>query len=626
MRNLSAVSSEPASANELEAAEAVRRLDEIAAQPTLVRLSQATANYPAFRAALERVSARIAIVASFTVEPVVGALKLSAIRHGLGIHEYVAPFGQYERELIDDASGLANHRPDAVLIAVRLRDVLPDLYECFNSLEPGRAEELLNEWFSRLESALRAFRRHSSSPVLMQNYELPAYPAAGIAEAGMPGSQSQVIDRANQRLATLAASIDNCYVMDYANLVALAGRGQWADPRMALMARIPLASRHYWTLASFYVRHLRPLFGLSKKVLVVDADNTLWGGVVGDVGLNGIALGPDFPGNAFVAFQRRLLDLYHRGVVLCIASKNQPGSVDEVLDQHPNMVLRAKHFAAMRVDWAPKPQNVRQLAEELNLGLDSFVFVDDNPVECEMMRLQLPQVMTIQLPADPAAYAGIIESLDVFDQWTISTEDRKRGELYRAEADRKALKTESVSLEDFYRRLEMRVCIGINRARDVARAAQLTARTNQFNMHTVRCTEDDIRAFMTDGRHEVLTLALVDRFGDNGIVGAALVERGGDVHVLRMFLMSCRVLGRTVEHNFLRWITARALKAGAARLEAVYAPTPKNKPFGGFYAECGLALQPDAEGVQRWSMTLNAAPPAMSDWIEWTVEEPMTGK
>lgn len=605
----------------LNASQAARLLDDAGGQPSLVQIARLNAAYPELCDALMRVTARVGIVSSFTAEPIGGVLRLSAIRHGLRVNEYVAPFGQFEQELIDPASGLAAHKPDVVLFAVRLRDVLPDLYESFNSHSASSIAAALDEWFARLESALRAFRTRSKAPILMHNYELPAHPAAGIAEFATQPSQTATLREANRRLAELAQSLDNVYVMDYDCLLARVGREHWTDPRTALLARIAVAGRHYWTLASFYVRHLRPLFGLSRKVLVLDADNTLWGGVVGDVGLNGIALGPDFPGNAFVAFQRRVLDLYHRGVVLCLASRNEPGSVEEVLDKHPGMVLRGEHFAARRINWQPKPQNLQDMADELNLGLDSFVFIDDNPVECEMVRLQLPQVMTIQLPSDPAHYAGIVESLDVFDQWSISAEDRRRGELYRAEAGRRALQTESVSLEDFYRRLAMRITLGVNRPQDVARVAQLTVRTNQFNMNTVRCTEDDIRAFLSSGRHDVLSLALVDRFGDNGIIGAAIVERAGSDHVLNVFLMSCRVLGRTVEQGFMRCIAGRAQRAGAARLVGLFAPTAKNRPFANFYPDAGFAKGPETSGVERWMLSLSAFDATLPDWIELIVDE-----
>jgi FkbH-like protein len=341
--------------------------------------------------------------------------------------------------------------------------------------------------------------------------------------------------------------------------------------------------------------------------------------VVGDVGVDGIALGHDYPGNAYVAFQKRILDLYNRGVILALASKNQPGVVEEVLARHPEMVLRAEHFAAMKINWEPKPNNLRQMAAELNLGLDSFVFIDDSAVECELMRASLPEVLSVNLPQDPALYPGVIESLDCFDQWTVSEEDRTRGRLYKAEAGRRELQAAAVDMPTFYRRLEMKVSLYVNHLPHVARAAQMTARTNQFNMHSIRCSEDDIRRFMTSPEWSVFTLALADRFGDNGIVGLAAVRRDPAEWLVHLFLMSCRVLGRTVEQAFVGWIAERAKAAGVRRLKAEMAPTSKNKPFANFYKDRGFVEEGQAGGVQQWVWDLPGADTALPDWLHVSV-------
>lgn len=601
--------------NQLDQAQAVALLDGVHAEPTLVRMMQASRQIAALRDALGRVSIRIGCLSSFTFDSIKPSLELQALRAGLALDTTVGPYGQFEQELINPSSALAASKPDVLLLAIRLQDVCPALYDSFCGLSRDAAATLLDGWFDRLTTALRTFSQHSSAYILMQNYDLPASAALGIADRAAEFSQRSAIADANERLAALAGALPNVQVMDYDALVARHGRARWSDSRTALFARIPIASEHYWPLAGFYVRHLRPLFGLTKKVLVLDADHTLWGGVVGDVGPGGIALGQDFPGNAFVLFQKRILDLYNRGVVLALASKNEPGSVEEVLEKHPEMVLRAEHFAAMRVNWEPKPDNLRQMAADLNLGLDGFVFIDDSPVECELMRTSLPQVMTVQLPSDPAAYPGLIESLDCFDQQNVSAEDRKRGALYKAEAGRRSFQEEVVDLPIFYRRLEMRMTLFVNHAAHVARASQMTNRTNQFNMHTIRCTEDDIRRFISSDDHEVVTLALEDRFGDNGVVGLAVLQKGADAWTAQMFLMSCRVLGRTVEQTFVRWIAERAQAAGAKRLVGQFVPTAKNKPFAGFFEGCGFRATDPTGDTQRWTLDLADADTEIPDWM-----------
>jgi FkbH-like protein len=599
-----------------------RILAELESHPTVLNIARAAEQEHLLRAALARVSLRVGCISSFTFEPIKPPLQLQALRAGTGLDVYVGPFGQFEQELIDPTSGLAAFQPDVVFIAVRLQDVCPAIYEAFNGLSPDRAAALVDEWIGRLRAAVAAFRGRCKAHILIQNYDLPAVPALGLAERSTPLSQSAVIGRANAALGDLAASMANVRVMDYDALVARHGRLNWQDPRTAFFARIPVAPAHYWHLAGFYVRHLRPLYGLSKKVLVLDADNTLWGGVVGDVGLEGIALGHDYPGNAYVAFQKRILDLYHRGVILALASKNQPGVVEEVLDKHPDMVLRAEQFAAMRINWNSKPESLKQIAADLNLGLDSFVFIDDSPVECDFMQTALPEVLSVRLPDDPARFPGIIDALDCFDQWTVSEEDRSRGKLYKAEAGRRELQAAVVDMPSFYRQLQMKMTLFVNHASHAGRAAQMTARTNQFNMHTIRCTEDDIRHLMTSGASQVYTLALEDRFGDNGVVGLAVVRPGPSEWMLHMFLMSCRVLGRTVEQAFVGWIGRQARAAGAERLVAEFAPTAKNKPFVSFYRDRGFIEGGSCDNVQRWVWGLADADTALPDWLAVSVVAP----
>lgn len=609
------MSDSPAGNPPLTAASATVLLAEVAANPTIVKTAQANRRFTELRALLQKAAVRVGCLSSFTFDPLKPLLELQGLRAGLGFDVYVGPFGQFEQELIDPGSALTAFKPEVVVLALRLQEICPAVHEAFNSLDAAQARSLVDEWHDRLGIALKSFRAHSKAYVLMQNYDLPAAPSLGIADRGAALSQAATIRRANDELGALAASIPNVYVMDYDALTAAYGRQDWTDRRLALFARLPIAARHHWPLAGFYVRHIRPLYGLTKKVLVLDADNTLWGGVVGDVGLEGIALGHDYPGNAFVSFQQRILELHRRGVVLGIASKNQPGIVEEVLAKHPQMVLRAEHFAAMRIDWNHKPDNLRAMAADLNLGLDSFVFMDDSPVECALMRTALPEVLTVHLPEDPAYYAAILESLDCFDQWAFSDEDRQRGKLYKAEAGRRALQTTVTDLPTFYRQLEMKMTLTVDAAAHVGRAAQMTNRTNQFNMQTIRCSEDDIRRYMAADDHRVITLALADRFGDNGIVGLAIVRTGAEEWTLHIFLMSCRVLGRTVEQGFVGWIAEQARAAGARRLIGLLKPTSKNKPFADFYSRCGFVQSGTDGEVQRWTWDLSTAATAAPDWL-----------
>lgn len=596
--------------------ELAKLLFELDARPTLANIGMAARKIAPLAGSLSSVNKRLACVSSFTFDFLKAPLELQALRSGLELQVHVAPFGRFDQELIDPLSGTMTFAPDVMLIAIRLKDVCPAIYESFNSLASGVGPSLLEDWLSRFKSAILSFRQHSAARLLILNYECPAALSLGIADQGAADSQTRLIRQANESLHGIAESAGNAHVLDYDALIASHGRLKWEDRRMALYGRIPVSPANYWPFAGFIIRHLRPLFGLTKKVLVLDADNTLWGGVIGDVGADGIALGPDYPGSAFVAFQKRVLELYHRGVILCIASKNEPGAVEEALRNHPNMVLRENHFAATRVNWNAKPKSIQELATDLNLGIDSFVFIDDSDVECALMREALPQVLSICLPKEPALYSAVMDELDCFDQFTISAEDRKRSEHYRADAGRKQLQSAALDMPTFYRQLEMRVAFGVNESAQIPRVAQMTQRTNQFNMHTIRCSEDDIRSLMTDGSHEVITLSLKDRFSDSGVVGVAIVLKADGRWSLHQLLMSCRVLGRTVEHAFVKWIAHRAKLAGATELVGELAHTPKNRPFSGFYADCGFSRIASKQSPEQWILKLTDADTTIPDWIQ----------
>jgi FkbH-like protein len=561
---------------------------------------------------------RLAVAASFTFDPLIAPLRARAYCDGLRLSVENGPYGQFRQALLDPAWP-PGEAAGAVLLAIRLADAVPMLYDDFNALVPGEVDRLAGAWQDEFTRLLESFRTRSAARLLIANYEQPVFPNLGYADASAERGQAACIAGLNDWLREAARRVGNAFVLDVDGLAARVGRNAFCDPRLDLLARCPIAADHHWTYAGEVLRVVRMLTGRVRKVLALDCDNTLWGGVLGDVGRDGVQLGHDFPGSAYRALQRRALELQRRGVVLVIASKNEHASVLDVFTHHPEMILRPEHISYFAVNWDPKPQNLRQAAERLSLGLDSFVFVDDHAVECAMMREMLPQVLTVQLPEEPALYERTLAALDVFDQPVISGEDRSRGRMYREEAARAELRAGAGDLESFFRGLQMRLVILSNDPRGLARAAQLTQRTNQFNMTTLRRSEDELHALTRDEAAELVTLRLIDRFGDNGVVGLAITRLRGEQCELDTFLMSCRVLGRTVEGAFLTWLARRARQRGAVRLSARYVPTSKNRPFGGFYREWGMTRQEvDASGGETWTFDLTRDAPQlqMPDWFE----------
>jgi len=355
---------------------------------------------------------------------------------------------------------------------------------------------------------------------------------------------------------------------------------------------------------------------------VLDLDNTLWGGIIGEDGLSGICLGDAPPGNAYAAFQRRLKGLTRRGVLLAINSRNNPEDAIEALETHPDMVLRPEDFAAMRINWKSKVENIREIARELNLRLDALAFWDDDPAERERMRAMVPEVLTIEVPRDPALYERTLAQAAEFDALALTEEDRARGHMMAEGRARGAARARFESEEDFLHSLEIRATVAAPNAVTLPRFAQLTARTNQFNLTTRRATEADLARRIASGRTLARGLRVSDRFGDEGWVGFALFEREGEGARLDTFLLSCRVIGRKVEHAFLAACLEELRAAGVSRVEASYRPTPKNALCEGFLAEAGFSRTGETPEEISYSLNLSGGTPPLPGHITLVRHEP----
>lgn len=319
-----------------------------------------------------------------------------------------------------------------------------------------------------------------------------------------------------------------------------------------------------------------------KKCIVLDLDNTLWGGVIGEDGMEGISLSVSSPGSHFVAFQQALLDLYERGIILAINSQNNPEDALEVIRTHPNMILKEQHFAATRINWNDKVQNLKELAAELNIGLDAMVFLDDSPTNRSAVREFLPQVETPELPADPQLYTKFLHSLPYFESSTTTDEDKMRGNLYVTERLRRESEKEFANREDFLRSLDIELQVFEDNDVALPRLAQLTEKTNQFNTNKQPMSMEEIAGYITSPKYAVFYASARDRFGDHGIIAFALVRKEGKEWNLESLLMSCRVFGRGIEDAFVHKIAERAGGVGVETMRVAFTPTEKNKPAKDF--------------------------------------------
>jgi FkbH-like protein len=546
---------------------------------------------------------RIAILGSFTLDPIVPILKAHALLSRVRAQIYVAQFNTWQQEVLTEHSGLRAFDPDVIFLAVRPEDLAPDLVYGFLGLNEIEIKAQVGQAIDALETFLVALRRWSKAKVVVHSLPAPAYPALGILDHELSTGQSAAFLELNKAWFHLAKRTPGVSVMDCDRLVREIGWNRWYDPRYWAVAKLPLTSAALERIAEEYAKYLKAFFGLARKVLVLDLDNTLWGGIVGEDGLHRLQLGSEYPGSAFLELQRVILSLHDRGVVLAINSKNNPDDAQEVIERHPAMILRPKHFAATRINWNDKAQNLQELAQELNLNLDSFVFVDDSAVECERIRQLLPQILTIHMAGEPALRPNRMRQLaGLFDTLEYSSEDRARNAMYRADGARKGLRSQTASLEDFYISLKMELIIERLSNLSLARAAQMTLRTNQFNLTTRRRSETELQMLLRSDENEVFTVRLRDRFGDEGIIALVITQADEGALLIDTFLMSCRVIGREVETALLTFVLKRAQALRCRQVIGEYRPTKKNGMVADFYARQGFVMFSCCEETTLWRL------------------------
>jgi FkbH-like protein len=562
---------------------------------------------------------RLAFLRSFTVEPAIPLLRARAFLSGIDLTVHLGDFNAYAQEILDEGSSLYRFAPDGVVLAIRTADVAPDLWQESADLSPDEAEKAARRVGNSLAQWIRAFRERSQAALIVHNLEQPARPASGVLDAQSETSQTAAIRKINDEVRHAASEHRGVYVLDYDGLVARQGRLRWKDERKWLTARMPIAADQLLHLSREWMRFVAPLTGKVAKALVVDLDNTLWGGVIGEDGMTGIKCDAEYPGAAYQALQRAMLDLSKRGILLAICSKNNPDDAMEALNTHPGMLLRPKHFAAMRINWSDKSQNLREIASELNIGIDSLAFLDDNPVEREQVRAALPEVTVIDLPEDPLEYATTLRESPVFERLMLSAEDQQRTAFYAEQRERSEAEQSFQSKEDFYRFLEQEAEIAPVLPATLARISQLTQKTNQFNLTTRRYTEPQISDMAARAQWQVSSIRVRDRFGDHGLVGVAIAHDEGEVCEIDTLLLSCRVIGRMVETALLAYLAESAAARGRRRLSGWFLPTKKNVPAKDFYAQHGFQLDKQTSEGSCWTLDLREQSIACPEWIKLNV-------
>ena len=564
---------------------------------------------------------KLAILRSFTVEPIVPLLRAEAFAYGIDLEVHVGDFNTYVQDMLDSQSSLYRFAPNAVVLAVRTDQAAPELWRDFADLAPEAAEQAAERVVRGYEQWIGAFRKYSQAALIVHSLERPSSPSLGVLDDQSEAGQSGLIRQVNRELRRIAAGFHGVYSLDYDALVARHGSERWHDERKWLTARLPIAAGYLFQMAREWMRFIVPLGGRTAKVLVVDLDNTLWGGVIGEDGMAGIKVGAEYPGAAYQALHRALLDLSRKGILLAVCSKNNLDDAMEALEKHPGMLVRAKHFAALRINWTDKAQNLREIAQELNVGIDALAFLDDNPFEREQVRAALPEITVIDLPKNPLEYAAAVRNCAAFERLALSAEDQQRTEMYVAQKERAGAEQNFQSKEDFFRYLEQEAELEPVTDLTLARIAQLTQKTNQFNLTTRRYTETQIAEMAKQPDWRIFSIKVRDRFGDHGLVGVAITHDVGEQCEVDTFLLSCRVIGRTVESALLAHLAASAAERGRKRLEGWFLPTKKNAPARDFYEQHGFELRATNCEGSLWALDLTSCAPLCPDWIKLKVSD-----
>jgi FkbH-like protein len=544
---------------------------------------------------------KIAVLGSSTTNLMVPVLRALCLRDRIGAQIYEGPYGSIEQEIWDSQSGLARFQPDIVMLFMHWRDL---------RLEAVTPDE--QAWVIRFVEERKAIWKRLSDSfachIIQPSFDFPADEAYGYLAGVLPGGRTRVIDMLNLRLREEAPA--NVSIVNLAAAQRATGAKRWQDETQWARYRQHPATEALPELAETYISHVRAVLGLSRKVLVSDLDNTLWKGVIGEDGLDGIGIGPGSPeGEAHLDLQRYMLDLKRRGILLAVCSKNNVADAQLPFLQHPHMALRLDDFAAFRANWEDKAANLRGIARDLSLGLESFVFLDDNPMEREWVRSQLPEVAVVEIGSSPFHYVRQLNRGRYFEALSLSGEDLARADQYRVEAQRENLRSGAVSLDDFLQKLQLEASVEGITGKNLARVTQLVNKTNQFNVTTRRYTEAQVRALAEDSRGWAGAFQMSDRMGSYGLIGV-LFCRPADSGAWEIdtWLMSCRTLGRQMEKFMFDRLVEAAVERRIRRIVGVYRPTAKNGLVKELYDQLGFRRVSETDEAVRYELEVPVTP------------------
>ena len=531
---------------------------------------------------------RVAFIGSSTLNGFEETIQVQCNEEKINCITYNSPYNQFNQEILNENSNLYKFKPDIIFLLIDNRTILENLFYFSNIDSKIEYKKFLEEKFNQLSNLINIITKKTKSKIIIMNFVIPTYSSLGIFESKIEYGVKEIILDLNKKLKEFSRNKDSCYIYDFNSFVTKFGEKNILDYKKMNYGDIQIDFNLIPYLIYEFLGYVKPILGLNKKCIVLDLDNTLWGNIVGEDGFEGIKIGPYPEGRSFIEFQKVIKSLSENGIILAINSKNNQKDAMKVINEHPYMVLRKNDFSCIKINWNDKISNMKEIAKELNIGLDSIVFFDDDPVNRELIKMSIPEINTIELPKDPSNYAQILRNLNDFNVLKITQDDTKRRIMYEQEQNRQKLESSTENLNEYLKKLNIKIKIKLDDKFSIARISQLILKTNQFNLTTKRYQEEEIKEFVDDQTIIVGCAEVEDKFGESGITNVFIIKKNSKEWVIDTFLLSCRIMGRGIEEAILGKILEIAKDKGIERIKANFILTEKNQPTKNFLKNYGF--------------------------------------
>ncbi len=527
---------------------------------------------------------KIAILSNFTIRGLKEELEKKCKEISIDVIIYEGRYNQVDQEILDETSELKQFNPDITFLVVNNQFLIKN-NEIKNIQNVDERVNYVDNEINRFVQTVHTFLDNISGILVMSNSKQIIDSPFGINEDKIEFSLNDWTSYFNDKIKSKFINNNRVRIYDFNSFFLKFGENNIINEKLRYLGDIIISPDYISYLSEDLMGYIKPFVSKNRKCIVLDLDNTLWGGIVGEDGFNNIKLDDNPPGNTFLEFQKYLLALHKRGIILAINSKNNPEDALKVIREHPYMILREEHFASIKINWQNKVNNMIEIAQEINIGLDSLVFIDDDSLNRELVKENLPEVLVVDLPEDSSLYLRTLKKLNDFNTMQLIDEDFNKGEIYNQQRQRNELRSKITNMDDFLKSLNMELIIAKATDFTIPRISQLTKKSNQFNLTTKRYTEEDINKFVLDTNYDVLSINVKDKFGDNGLIGVLILYKNENKLIIDTFLLSCRVIGRNIEKAMLAYIVSLAEKEGFKTVVGEYLPTERNVQVKDLYEQ-----------------------------------------